>query len=164
MTVEVLDENDNSPEFPSGAYSYPLAENTPTNTVVIDDVTASDDDSGTNSQIAYSLSGGNGVFSIDISNGHITLVSSLNRETDANYTLNVTATDMGTPESRSAYQLLTVIVVDSNDNPPVFSPPFYTVSIPEVRALTDMQLYHCVFYRILMRASSWFRYLLLTMT
>ena len=94
MTVEVLDENDNSPEFPSGAYSYPLAENTPTNTVVIDDVTASDDDSGTNSQIAYSLSGGNGVFSIDISNGHITLVSSLNRETDANYTLNVTATDM----------------------------------------------------------------------
>ena len=135
------------------------------NTVVIDDVAATDADININAQITYSLSGGAGVFTINPMNGHITLVSSLNRESVSNYTLNVTATDMGTP-ANSASQLVTVIVTDSNDNPPVFSPSSYSVSIPEVRhACWHAMHYHIdVFHRTLTRVSLWSRYLLLTVT
>ena len=54
----------------------------------------------------------------------------LDREARDKYTLLVQATDRGTP-SLSAYILVTVNVLDENDNPPIWDPLETTVYIDE---------------------------------
>ena len=160
MEIDVLDVNDNSPLFPTGTYVFLVPENTATGTVIENiNVAASDADIGTNAEINYSLLGADGVFSINSMTGAITLTSALNRESISNYTLNVTATDSGTPQPLSTSQLVTVIVTDSNDNPPVFTEPYYTASIPEVMwmCLSLYSVYCTTPYRTLMLGSLYFK-------
>ena len=60
IIVRVTDLNDNSPEFLRTPYSITLAENTPVNTTVFTELAASDRDSGSNSQIEYTVVRGDG--------------------------------------------------------------------------------------------------------
>lgn len=130
VEVSVLDVNDNPPTFPAGAYAYNVPENSPSGSQVAT-IVATDADIGVNSEITYSLSGTQDVFTINATTGVISLSSTLNRELVMNYTLNVTATDGGTNQL-SSFQLVTLFVVDANDNPPIFSAPYYNASMPEV--------------------------------
>ena len=60
IIVRVTDLNDNSPEFLGTPYTITLAENTPLNTTVFTDLAARDRDSGSNSQIEYTVVRGDG--------------------------------------------------------------------------------------------------------
>ena len=121
VEVKVTDVNDNAPKFVRDMYEPSLFENAEVNTQVVK-VSATDEDSGVNSEIAYGFLDGNeeGKFSIDSTSGQIILVKQLDREVKDEYVLVVSATDGGQPQLNST-TLVKITVTDYNDNEPVFS-------------------------------------------
>lgn len=104
-------------------------ENIPPNTVVLA-VKALDRDEGRNSYLEYSLFDPSKMFSLGPVDGLLRVVGKLDRETTANYSLEVTAKDRGDPP-RSSKQVILVNVLDENDNSPMFDPKQYSASIAE---------------------------------
>ncbi|XP_065207257.1 fat-like cadherin-related tumor suppressor homolog isoform X3 [Planococcus citri] len=131
VNVTVADANDNIPTFTQMAYTSRVSEDVPVGDIVLK-VTANDLDSGANSKIIYSLERGDRhqQFSVDPNTGHIIVVRPLDREMTASYSLQVKATDGGTPEM-SSYALVSIEVTDVNDNPPLFLLPNYTCVVQE---------------------------------
>ena len=133
VTIQLLDINDNSPQFvddpPS---SISLAENIPIGTFILD-ASATDVDLGENGEVSYSLTSDTSPlpFSIDPSTGAVTTISTLDRETINFYTLLVTATDNGTLNQLMSSVVVNVTVTDINDNAPMFLGEPYQESIPE---------------------------------
>ena len=121
VEVKVTDTNDNAPKFVRDMYEPSLFENAEVNTQVVK-VSATDEDSGVNSEITYNFVEGNeeGKFSIDSESGQIILIEELDREVEDQYMLLVSVTDGGQPALNST-TLVKVIVTDYNDNKPVFS-------------------------------------------
>ena len=136
VNVEVIDVNDNQPEFilPQ-SYSRSVSEVTPISTVLVS-VTASDSDGGENGDVSYSLflasPSGSGddlgsagerpldmPFSIDAASGNISLLHALDFESIDSYNLSVVATDHGVP-SLSATASIQITVININDNSPRF--------------------------------------------
>ena len=62
--------------------------------------------------------------------GDLCISDALDRETKLQYELNVSAIDGGHSPNR-AFQIVTINVVDVNDNLPVFSQQLYRYEIPE---------------------------------
>lgn len=79
---------------------------------------------------SYSLSGGNGQFSINPATGLIITSSLLDREARASYQLLVVAMDGGQPTPLSSSATVSVVVADVNDNPPRFHHHPYVTHIP----------------------------------
>eukprot|EP00058_Branchiostoma_floridae_P003781 XP_002589269.1 hypothetical protein BRAFLDRAFT_130073 [Branchiostoma floridae] len=134
VTITVLDENDNEPQFEQQSYAKDVPENVRPDTV-IQTVAATDPDEGTNSQIRYSLIGGNsqGHFTIDSATGDISVITNLDFESTPRYRLIVKAQDSGRPSMWSSV-VLTVSVIDVNDHDPQFvSTPFETSVFEDVR-------------------------------
>uniref|UniRef100_A0A4W4G6F7 FAT atypical cadherin 4 n=1 Tax=Electrophorus electricus TaxID=8005 RepID=A0A4W4G6F7_ELEEL len=131
LSINVLDENDNSPSFPKSTMTVDVLENMRIGELVAS-VTATDSDSGSNADITYSIVANNnhGTFSISPSTGSIFLVRKLDYETQSLYKLNITAKDNGMPPRSSSIPLV-IHVRDFNDNPPVFTPGDIFKSIPE---------------------------------
>ena len=104
FTVTVVDENDNTPAFTRPTYVATLPENSPVNAFVID-LEATDRDSGTNSQLVYSIvdGGPNSVFQIDSTSGIVTVQRSgpLDFETTRTHFVQVQVEDMGSPVESS---------------------------------------------------------------
>lgn len=71
-----------------------------------------------------------GDFQLHASTGALSTSRGLDRETHAKYTLEVVATDRGSP-ALSATVTVEVNVLDVNDNNPVFSKSSYSVEISE---------------------------------
>ena len=119
LLIIVLDINDNRPKFVSPGVCF-VMEDEPFGFPVID-IFATDSDLGKNAKVEYRLASGVlREFALDTSSGSLTLNSRLNYETKAKYVLNITATDEGSPQM-SSFQLLTINVVDVNDNAPRFA-------------------------------------------
>ncbi|OWK53006.1 Protocadherin-16 [Lonchura striata] len=128
--VFVTDENDNVPVFLSPA-TVSVMEDQPTGFVALH-VVAQDRDLGENGRVSYSLRAGNadGRFHLNPSTGALSIVRALNREEVAQHNLTVVATDHGFPRL-SATQLLSVLVLDVNDEAPVFEKPEYEAHVME---------------------------------
>lgn len=125
------DVNDMSPEFITPNETS-VMENIPVNTVVLA-VKAVDKDEGRNSYIEYSLSPDpavTGVFSLGPVDGLLRVTGRLDRETRANYTLEIKAKDRGDPP-RSSKTSVFIRLLDENDNSPVFAPKQYSASVAE---------------------------------
>uniref|UniRef100_A0A8C2SPN7 Protocadherin Fat 4 n=1 Tax=Coturnix japonica TaxID=93934 RepID=A0A8C2SPN7_COTJA len=120
LSIDVLDENDNSPSFPKSTLSVDVLENMRVGELV-SSVTATDSDSGDNADLHYSITGTNnhGTFSISPNTGSIFLAKKLDFETQSLYKLNITAKDQGRPP-RSSTMSVVIYVRDFNDNPPNF--------------------------------------------
>lgn len=118
--IEVLDENDNMPRFVDNKSRISVLETTPTNTELLR-FKATDNDLGINSELTFAISAGNkrDTFYIDPLTGILYLRKPLDYEELIRYTLNVTCSDGGSPKL-SSVTTLTVEVIDTNDNPPVF--------------------------------------------
>ncbi|XP_066594153.1 protein dachsous [Prorops nasuta] len=119
LEVLVQDKNDNSPEFKPGAcYTLAVPENQEAS--IVHTIAAEDADEGKNGEITYSIIGGNieSKFRLDPTTGVLSM-SSLDRETVPKYILTISAKDKGRP-SLEARCNITVIVLDENDNAPVF--------------------------------------------
>ncbi|XP_030621284.1 protocadherin alpha-2-like [Chanos chanos] len=135
IEVKIIDINDNAPNFLEKSHTvnitelsfagekYPLP-------------MAYDADVGSNSVQSYKLSP-NEHFSLDVQGGEeqsvsaeLVLQKALDREKQAVIQLTLTAVDGGRPP-RSGTMLITINVIDVNDNTPSFSSSLYKVRVPE---------------------------------
>lgn len=129
VSIILLDVNDSPPTFISPKVTY-VPENTPIDTIVFK-AQATDPDSGPNSYIEYSLLRPLGnKFSIGSIDGEVRLTGELDREAVSNYTLTVVATDKGQPSLSSSTDVV-VVVLDINDNNPLFAQKLYKVEVGE---------------------------------
>lgn len=120
ISIEVLDENDDAPEFVQTDTKISVIETTPIGTELIK-FRATDSDLGVNSQLTYSIAAGNRreSFHIDPITGSLYLHKSLDYEDTQTYSLNITASDGGNPRL-STVIMFVVNVLDANDNVPNF--------------------------------------------
>ncbi|XP_061044960.1 protocadherin alpha-10-like [Eubalaena glacialis] len=131
VLVEILDENDNSPEVVVTSLALPVREDAQVGTVMAL-ISVSDRDSGANGQVTCSLTPHVPFKLVSTFKNYYSLVldSALDRESLENYEVVVTARDGGSP-SLSATASVSVEVADVNDNAPVFAQPEYTVFVKE---------------------------------
>ncbi|KAL1509863.1 hypothetical protein ABEB36_004537 [Hypothenemus hampei] len=131
VQIDVLDENDNAPEFTHSESKISISEITPINTELIQ-FKAIDNDLGVNSEVVYLITSGNRkeTFRIDPNSGMLFLHKSLDYEELTSFHLNITASDNGTPRLSSTI-LFTVLVEDANDNPPYFLSTAIVRQLPE---------------------------------
>ena len=83
-------------------------------------VSATDPDIGINRKIRYSfVHSARKQFRIDDLSGLVSLAKPLDRERQQSFNLTLKAADLGTPMMSSTAHLV-VLVLDVNDNPPIF--------------------------------------------
>ncbi|XP_072319756.1 protocadherin-23 [Eucyclogobius newberryi] len=118
--IVLLDQNDNAPAFPHKAYQASIDEGLPAGSAVLR-LAASDPDQGPNGEVTYSLTedSGQGAFSVDPITGTVRTTRPLDRESRAQYSVRVVASDGCTQGPLSSAVSLTVRVEDANDNAPV---------------------------------------------
>uniref|UniRef100_A0A452UB42 Cadherin EGF LAG seven-pass G-type receptor 2 n=1 Tax=Ursus maritimus TaxID=29073 RepID=A0A452UB42_URSMA len=132
--LSVEDDNDNAPQFSEKRYVVQVREDVTPGAPVLR-VTASDRDKGSNALVHYSIMSGNarGQFYLDAQTGALDVVSPLDYETTKEYTLRVRAQDGGRPPLSNVSGLVTVQVLDINDNAPIFvSTPFQATVLESV--------------------------------
>nr|XP_042120386.1 protocadherin gamma-C5 isoform X26 [Peromyscus maniculatus bairdii] len=135
VEVEILDLNDNSPSFATPEREMRISESAaPGARFPLD--SAQDPDVGTNTVSFYTLSP-NHHFSLNVKTlkdgklfPELVLEQQLDREAQARHQLVLTAVDGGTP-ARSGTSLISVIVLDVNDNAPTFQSSVLRVGLPE---------------------------------
>ncbi|XP_011795064.1 PREDICTED: protocadherin alpha-5 [Colobus angolensis palliatus] len=121
LLIDVLDANDNAPEFDKSIYNVRLLENAPSGTLVIK-LNASDADEGINKDIVYFFSNlvlddVKSKFIINSNTGEIKVKGELDYEDCNSYEINIDAMD------KSAFPLtghckVVVKLLDVNDNTP----------------------------------------------
>uniref|UniRef100_A0A8C2UJZ2 Protocadherin alpha 11 n=1 Tax=Chinchilla lanigera TaxID=34839 RepID=A0A8C2UJZ2_CHILA len=120
LFVQVLDVNDNDPEFDQLEYQVKLVENAVKETLVIK-LNATDRDEGINGEVTYSLKsvkpGGRHFFTLDESNGEVRVNGTLDYEENNFYEIEVQATDKGNPPM-AGHCTVWVEILDINDNSP----------------------------------------------
>ena len=130
VVVNVTDINDNDPQFVQSTYSDELIENNYVGAEVLV-VRATDRDDGVNGQLTYSVAGDAAAwFDVEPTTGVVKAGVKFDRETNGSLRFYVVARDAGDPP-RSASALVTVAVVDVNDERPTFSQPTYKFSVME---------------------------------
>uniref|UniRef100_A0A8C6QNB5 FAT atypical cadherin 2 n=1 Tax=Nannospalax galili TaxID=1026970 RepID=A0A8C6QNB5_NANGA len=135
VNIQVEDVNDNRPVFEADPYKAFLTENMPGGTTVIQ-VTASDQDTGSDGQVSYRLSVEPGsniheLFAVDSETGWITTLQELDCETRQTYRFYVVAYDHGQTIQLSSQALVEVSITDENDNAPRFASEGYRGSVVE---------------------------------
>uniref|UniRef100_A0A8C7B1A7 Protocadherin alpha-C1 n=1 Tax=Neovison vison TaxID=452646 RepID=A0A8C7B1A7_NEOVI len=135
MRVHIVDTNDNSPLFPAGDVQLHIPEFLmPGARFTLP--SAQDADEGSNGVLSYSLSPSQHFRLIMGSRvdgseyPELVLEKALDREQRATHQLVLTARDRGQP-ARSGDARVTVLVVDTNDNAPVFERTVYRAKVPE---------------------------------
>ncbi|XP_042070608.1 protocadherin gamma-C5 isoform X2 [Haplochromis burtoni] len=139
VVVNVLDVNDNAPQFSTTNISLEISEAAAPGTQFRLE-SAHDPDVGTNSLRTYHLAS-NDFFTLNVetkSDGRkfpeLVVDKALDRERQASFRLLLTAVDGGQPE-KSGSTLLLIDILDVNDNAPVFDEPVKKVTLLENAAL-----------------------------
>ncbi|KAJ8298477.1 hypothetical protein KUTeg_025008 [Tegillarca granosa] len=121
VIVHVTDVNDNAPVFTESNYVFSIPENF-ARTVKIGILSAKDNDKGINGVVSFSLKSGKNVPFTVSPNGTVQSTRTLDREEVAKHQFEVIATDGGNPPLTSV-SMVTVFVLDENDNRPEFKFP-----------------------------------------
>ncbi|KAI9538898.1 hypothetical protein NQZ68_008975 [Dissostichus eleginoides] len=135
LSLQVQDINDNSPIFPKDIIKLEIRESADKGAKYRINA-AHDADIGKNSVESYILQQNpHFVFNIQTTNagrnyGELVIDKELDREEQQELKLLLTALDGGSPQ-RSGTVVIHVIVLDANDNSPVFTESVYTASLPE---------------------------------
>ncbi|XP_047441135.1 protocadherin gamma-C4-like [Mugil cephalus] len=134
ITVNVLDNNDNFPVFEKNIYKVSISESSAQGASVIK-LTAKDTDEDLNGEVEYSFGTHTpdtvlSVFDIDSLTGEIRLTGKLDFETNANFEIDISAKDKGTPRMEG-HCTLHVEVLDVNDNAPNIFLTSKPNSVPE---------------------------------
>ncbi|XP_029442096.1 protocadherin gamma-C5-like isoform X9 [Rhinatrema bivittatum] len=130
IQVKVKDINDNAPEILLTSLVTSISENTPVGTAV-GFISVRDRDSGENGNVHLQMSP-NLPFVFESFQNHYSLITDaiLDREKVSQYTVELIATDLGSPPLQTRRTIL-LNISDINDNPPGFSQPFYNAYIKE---------------------------------
>ncbi|XP_043063016.1 fat-like cadherin-related tumor suppressor homolog isoform X2 [Drosophila yakuba] len=131
VAVNILDVNDNPPEFSMRQYSCKILENATHGTEVCK-VYATSIDIGVNADIHYFIMSGNeqGKFKMDSTTGDLVLNATLDYEMSKFYFLTIQAIDGGSPPlSNNAY--VNISILDINDNSPKFLQNLYRINVNE---------------------------------
>ncbi|XP_066480598.1 protocadherin beta-16-like [Tiliqua scincoides] len=138
IIVDVLDANDNFPQFEQSLYKRKLPENSPLDTLVTK-VKASDKDTGSYGDVTYSFSQVREnvlrSFKLNKYTGELMIAGIIDYEENKNYEMNIRATDGG---GLSAYCKVIVDVEDENDNAPELTITSITSPLPEDSALNTV--------------------------
>ncbi|XP_031427768.1 protocadherin gamma-A11-like [Clupea harengus] len=135
VTTEIVDINDHSPSFTKEEINIEITENALQGARFILD-SAYDPDVGVNTIQTYTLKPTDNfvlkhdVHSDDNSNIEMMLQVPLDREKKENFSLLLTAMDGGNPP-KSGVMKINIVVLDINDNAPVFAKKRYKASVPE---------------------------------
>ncbi|XP_025721093.2 protocadherin beta-8-like, partial [Callorhinus ursinus] len=129
--IEVVDINDNAPEFEQPLYRVQIPEDSPIGFLIVT-VSATDVDTGINGEISYSLFQASEeickTFEIHHKTGKIRLKKQLDFERIQFYEVNIEARDAG---SLSGKCTVLTQVMDVNDNAPEVTVSAFTRHIPE---------------------------------
>ena len=136
--VNVLDENE-PPAFSNVLLRGTIAENIALQSILqleghINAVEASDEDSGENGIIRYSIEEDEVPFEVSPTSGIITVSGELDRELRDEYRFNIIVTDLGDPPLTGSVRIL-VTIEDVNDSPPVFEQTVYHGQVAEGAAI-----------------------------
>ncbi|XP_066480602.1 protocadherin beta-16-like [Tiliqua scincoides] len=131
INVNILDINDNFPQFIQSEYKVRLRENSPRGTLV-SKVEARDSDFGSNALITYSFHRVQenilNLFRLNEITGEITVWGAIDYEEKTHYDMNIKATDGG---GLSELCKILVEIEDENDNVPELSIISLTSPLPE---------------------------------
>nr|XP_044988989.1 protocadherin beta-4-like [Jaculus jaculus] len=130
VEIEVVDENDNTPELIVSSLTSSVPENAPETVVAIFRIR--DRDSGDNGKMDCSIQNDLPFLLKPTFKNFYSLVTEgpLDREIRDEYNITITVSDMGTPRLKTEHNI-TVQVSDVNDNAPAFSQTSYTLLVPE---------------------------------
>lgn len=134
VRIAVEDDNDNAPQFSERRYVAQVPEDVVPNVAILQ-VVATDRDKGSNALVHYSIVSGNtrGHFYIDAQTGTLDVVTPLDFEVTKEFTLRIRAQDGGRPPLSNISGLVTIQVLDVNDNAPIFvSTPFQATVLENV--------------------------------
>ncbi|XP_047672539.1 protocadherin Fat 1a isoform X2 [Tachysurus fulvidraco] len=131
VIIDVIDVNNNAPEFQQSSYKASVDENMPIGTSVVT-VKATDLDSGENGYVTYSIANINHQpFVIDYFTGIISTSEQLDYELMPRiYNLRVRASDWGEPFRREVETQVTISLNNLNDNKPLFENVDCQVTVP----------------------------------
>ena len=130
VRINVEDLNDVSPRFTEHVYRISIAENTTVDLLIPFDtsIRATDGDDISSGNLRYFIeSGGEGTFSMDRFSGDLFLINELDLIETSRYELELLVTDGDNEDTALAI----IMVIDLNNNAPVFDQPSYTASLPE---------------------------------
>uniref|UniRef100_A0A3P9JQQ3 Protocadherin gamma-C3 n=1 Tax=Oryzias latipes TaxID=8090 RepID=A0A3P9JQQ3_ORYLA len=134
INIQVMDINDNFPQFEKNIYKVFLSENSENGATIIK-LSATDTDDGVNGEVEYSFGPQTpnavlSVFGINKDSGEIRLIGNLDFETTSSYEIDVSATDKGTPKMEG-HCSVHIEVLDVNDNAPYIFLTSQPNSVPE---------------------------------
>ena len=127
VAVELLDANDNFPVFSQSLYTRVIERTAAPGSVILN-VSATDRDSTTNSEITYSIEPLSFDFTINRTSGEISIASS--SLAIGNYRLTVIATDKGSPPLNGTTTVI-VAVIPAVPSNLVFTQPVYRFGVSE---------------------------------
>ncbi|XP_046549710.1 protocadherin Fat 4-like [Haliotis rubra] len=142
VTIDITDVNDNAPVFHGvDGRVFKFVENAQCSRNIVT-VNATDADTGSNGHIVYSLGGSDShMFTVDSHTGGISCKAPLDYENISIYRdLIILATDQGQPALTSS-SIITVKVVDVNDNAPTFSKSSYDVNVTNTGTAGSIPLF-----------------------
>ncbi|CAK7322053.1 Protocadherin beta-4 [Vulpes lagopus] len=130
VVIYVVDMNDNAPELTISSVTSSIPENAPETVVSVFRIR--DRDSGDNGKMICSIPENLPFLLKPTFKNFYTLVteSPLDRESQAEYNITITVSDLGTPRLQTQHTI-TVTVSDVNDNAPAFSQTTYTLRVRE---------------------------------
>lgn len=117
VALNIIDINDNAPQFLQDKYEFIVFENAPINSIV-GTVNASDADSLGHTIILYTIDPPEPLFSVDATKGVVVTRGRLDREICEIYTLRLVAYNPELPDNRGD-AIVVVRVSDVNDNAPI---------------------------------------------
>ena len=133
VTIDIVNINDNAPDFINDVYSTDIMEGESSGRTVLT-VRATDDDDGAYGVIRYHIAGNNSnitrKFRLNSTTGEIVTLTVLDHETRSEYSFDVVARDGGHP-ARYDQVSVTIRVTNLNDEFPVFRLLVHNVTVPE---------------------------------
>ncbi|OCT88446.1 hypothetical protein XELAEV_18017077mg [Xenopus laevis] len=131
VMIQIIDINDNAPEIIITSVTSTISEDSPPGTVIAL-VKIHDLDSGENGQVTCQIDENIPFEFTSTSMSYFKLLTrgNMDRETNAEYNITITASDKGSPQL-SANKTIRLIISDVNDNAPIFEKANYIIYVAE---------------------------------